>query len=82
MYYAFGERDLIGIIDFKKPEDAAAFGLAVAAGGALSLYKTTPLLSVDQGIEAMRKADELRAVYSAPTTISLTEKTKATAGKR
>src|SRR3954454_18245748 len=59
MYYAFGERDLVGIIDFKAPEDAAAFALAVGATGALTMYRTTPLLSVDQGIKSMHKAKEL-----------------------
>jgi uncharacterized protein with GYD domain len=71
MYYAFGDRDLIGIIDFKTPEDAAAFALAVGAGGALSMYRTTPLLTVDQGIKSMHKAKELRDVYTPPTTVNL-----------
>src|SRR5205823_5542063 len=52
LYYAFGDSDLVGIIDFKTPEDAAAFALAVTASGALRSYKTTPLLTVDQGIES------------------------------
>ena len=29
IYYAFGEADLVGIIDFPTPEDAAGFALAV-----------------------------------------------------
>jgi uncharacterized protein with GYD domain len=73
MYYAFGENDLIGVIDFKKPEDAAAFGLAMAAGGALRTYKTTPLLSVEQGMTSMKKAAEIRKQYAPPTTVSLVE---------
>ena len=36
--------------------DAAAFAMAVAASGAVKTIKTTPLLSVEEGIEAMRKA--------------------------
>jgi hypothetical protein len=35
---------------------AAAFALAAAAGGGLKAYKTTPLLTFEQGIEAMKKA--------------------------
>src|SRR3954466_11272250 len=73
MYYAFGERDLVGIIDFKTPEDAAAFALAVGSGGALTMYRTTPLLSVDQGMKAMHKAKALRDVYAPPKTVSLVE---------
>jgi hypothetical protein len=30
--------------------------MAVAAGGACKAFKTTPLLSVEEGVEAMRKA--------------------------
>jgi uncharacterized protein with GYD domain len=73
MYYAFGEADLVGIIDFPTPEDAAAFALAVGASGALSLYRTTPLLTVDQGIESMRRAADIRKVYAPPITVSLVE---------
>ena len=73
IYYSFGDVDLVAIIDFKKPEDAAAFALAVNSSGALRSYKTTPLLSVDQGIESMKKAEELRKVYSPPLTVSLVD---------
>jgi uncharacterized protein with GYD domain len=71
LYYAFGDVDLIGVIDFPMPEDAAAFALAVGASGALRLYRTTPLLSVDQGIDSLRRAGEVRKVYSPPLTVSL-----------
>lgn len=73
MYYAFGEVDLVAIADFPTPEDAAAFGLAVGSSGALRLYRTTPLLSVEQGIESMRRAEALRSVYAPPLTVSLVE---------
>src|SRR3954465_6586203 len=82
MYYAFGERDLVGIIDFKTPEDAAAFALAVGAGGALTMYRTTPLLTVDQGIKSLHKAKELRDVYTPPTTVSLVEQRRKTKASR
>jgi uncharacterized protein with GYD domain len=71
MYYSFGDVDLVGIIDFPTPEDAAAFGIAVGSSGALRLYRTTPLLSVDQGLESLRRAAEVRKVYSPPLTVSL-----------
>jgi uncharacterized protein with GYD domain len=82
MYYAFGDRDFVGVMDFKTPEDAAAFALAVNSGGALSTFRTTPLLSVDQGIKSMHKAKAARKSYTPPTTVNLVEqreaKTKAT----
>jgi uncharacterized protein with GYD domain len=66
LYYAFGDVDVVVIADFKTPEDAAAFSLAVGSSGALRLCRTTPLLSVDQGIESMRTASKLRGVYAPP----------------
>jgi uncharacterized protein with GYD domain len=72
-YYAFGEVDVIAIADFKRAEDAAAFSLAVGSGGALRLCRMTSLLSVDQGMESMRKAQEVRASYTPPTTVSVAE---------
>jgi len=38
---------------------AAAFSMAASAGGALKAIKTTPLLTVQEGIEAMRKAADV-----------------------
>jgi hypothetical protein len=35
---------------------AAAFAVAVAGGGACKNVKTTPLLSLAEGLEAMKKA--------------------------
>jgi uncharacterized protein with GYD domain len=65
-FYAFGDYDLIVIADFATPEGAAAFSLAATAGGSTKTLKTTELLSVDQGIDAMRTAAEARAVYTPP----------------
>ena len=53
---AFGEYDIVGVVEMPENTDAAAFAMAIAAGGAAKTFKTTPLLSVEEGIEAMRKA--------------------------
>jgi uncharacterized protein with GYD domain len=55
-YFAFGEYDIIGIIEMPGNVDMAAFSLAAAAGGACRTVKTTPLMTTAEGIEAMRKA--------------------------
>jgi uncharacterized protein with GYD domain len=57
-WLAFGEYDIVGVIELPENTDAAAFAMAVAAGGAAKTFKTTPLLSVEEGVEAMRKAQE------------------------
>lgn len=67
VYYTFGDRDLVAIADFPSPEDAAAFSLAATAGGAVASIRTTPLLTVEQGIVAMTKAEAASGAYQAPT---------------
>jgi uncharacterized protein with GYD domain len=67
VYYTFGDRDLVALVDFPTQEDAAAFSLAATSGGAVASIRTTPLLTVEQGITAMKKADAVAASYHAPT---------------
>jgi uncharacterized protein with GYD domain len=55
-YFAFGEYDIVAILQMPGNVDAAAFALAAAAGGAVKALKTTPLLSTAEGLEAMKKA--------------------------
>ena len=55
-WLAFGEYDIVGVVELPENTDAAAFAMAVYAGGAVKAFKTTPLLSVAEGVEAMRKA--------------------------
>ncbi len=55
-WMTFGDYDIMVILDMPDQVAAAAFAVAVAAGGACKSVKTTPLLSIEQGIEAMKKA--------------------------
>ena len=55
-WFAFGDYDLVGVLDMPDNASAAAFSVAVAAGGACKDVKTTPLLSIAEGLEAMKKA--------------------------
>ncbi|MBI2189282.1 MAG: GYD domain-containing protein [Acidobacteria bacterium] len=55
-YFSFGEYDIIAIVEMPSNVDAAAFSLAAAAGGACKAIKTTPLMSVQEGVQAMQKA--------------------------
>ena len=57
-WMAFGDYDLIGVLEMPDNVSAAAFAVAVAAGGACKNVKTTPLLSIAEGIEAMKKAGQ------------------------
>jgi uncharacterized protein with GYD domain len=58
IWLAFGEDDLVGIIDMPNNVAAAAISIAFAAGGACKNVKTTPLMSIQEGIDAMKKAAE------------------------
>jgi uncharacterized protein with GYD domain len=73
IYYAFGDYDLVGIIEFPTAEDAAGFSLAVTGSGALRSFRTTPLLTVDQGVASMKRAAEIRKSYTSPSTVTLVE---------
>ncbi len=50
------EYDTVEIIELPDNVDAVAFSMAVPAGGALKAIKTTPLLTMDQAVAAMKKA--------------------------
>ena len=58
-WYAFGTHD--GYNLWEAPDDVsmAAVALAIGSGGALSSFETTVLMSVDDTIEALRKAGEV-----------------------
>jgi uncharacterized protein with GYD domain len=55
-WLAFGEYDVVVIAQMPDNVSAAAFSMAVTAGGALRACKTTPLLTTEEGVQAMRKA--------------------------
>ena len=55
-YYAFGEHDIVLICEMPDNASAAAFALAVGAGGTVASYKTTVLLTPEEAVQAMSKA--------------------------
>jgi uncharacterized protein with GYD domain len=65
-WYAFGSYD--GYTLWEAPDNVsmAAVALAISAGGALSSIETTILLTVDETIDALRKAQQVK--YRAPGT--------------
>jgi uncharacterized protein with GYD domain len=64
-WFAFGEYDVVLIIQMPSNVDAGAIAMAFAAGGACKSVKTTPLLSAEEAVEAMKKASS--AGYRAVT---------------
>lgn len=55
-WYAFGDYDVVTIVEMPDNVSAAAFSLAASAGGAVRTIKTTPLLSTAEAVAAMKKA--------------------------
>ena len=62
MYYAYGEDDVVIIVDFPDTTSMAAVSMMVKASGALHT-KATPLLTVEEVDEATRK----QAAFRPPT---------------
>lgn len=63
-WYAFGETDGFALIE--APDDVTAAGILVKVGasGAFSRLATTKLLTVEEAMDAFRRAGEVR--YRAP----------------
>jgi uncharacterized protein with GYD domain len=57
-YFAFGDHDIIVIAELPDNVSAAALAMAFAGGGACRNVKTTPLLSVAEAVDAMKKAGQ------------------------
>jgi uncharacterized protein with GYD domain len=55
-WFTFGDYDVVLVMQMPDNVSAAAFSLAVAASGAFKTHKTTPLMTIADGVEAMKKA--------------------------
>ena len=58
-YMSFGENDLVCIVQFPDNISAASIAMTLAAGGGVTNVKTTPLISIEDGMEAIKKAGSL-----------------------
>jgi uncharacterized protein with GYD domain len=62
-WLSMGEYDAVFIADMPDIESMASIALAVAAGGALKAMHTTALMSGAQGVEALKKAENVAKTY-------------------
>jgi len=58
-YYSFGEYDGVAIYEAPDESAVATIMLAVNAAGHMKATKTTPLVSVEDTLEALRKVGEM-----------------------
>ena len=63
-WYAFGAHDGYNLWEAPDNVSMAAVALAIGGGGALSSIETTVLMTVDETLDALRKAQTLH--YRAP----------------
>lgn len=63
-WYAFGEHDGYTLWEASDNVSMAAVALAITGGGALSSLETTVLLTVEETLDALRKAEQVG--YRAP----------------
>ena len=65
-WYAFGEYDAYNLWEAPDNVSMAAVAMAISGGGALSKYETTVLLTVEDTMDAMQRARDIR--YRPPGT--------------
>ncbi len=65
-YFCFGDYDAVVIAEVPDNVTMAAISMAVGATGALKAFKTTVLLTSEDGTRSMRKAGEAAAAYRPP----------------
>jgi uncharacterized protein with GYD domain len=65
-YQCFGDYDVVFIMEAPDNTRAAGMSMAFSAGGALKSIKTTPLLTSEGAMEAMRKGATAAASYRPP----------------
>ncbi len=58
-YVSFGEYDAVVIAEFPDNQTAATFAMRAAAAGHLKALRTTPLLSMQEAVEAMGRSGSL-----------------------
>jgi len=63
-FLAFGDFDVIGIIQLPDNASAAALSMAMMAGGGITKVKTVALMTWNEGVEAMKQAK--KAAYKPP----------------
>ena len=58
-WYAFGEHDGYNLWEAPDNVSMSAVALAISAGGALSSFQTTVLMTVDETLDALQKAKSI-----------------------
>jgi uncharacterized protein with GYD domain len=66
LFFCFGDYDLVGIVDFPDSRGVAAWSMAVSSGGDVRAFKTTTLLSIEEGLHALGRASVATRAQQTP----------------
>ena len=65
-FYAFGDYDGVGIVEFPSNERCAACATMLGGAGANAAFRTTVLMTSDEGKAAMMLAHVAKTGYASP----------------
>ncbi len=64
LWFTFGDTDIVAIAELPNNVSAAALSMAIGASGTMSSYRSTPMMTSAEAVEAMQKAAAVS--YQAP----------------
>ncbi len=65
-FIGFGAHDLIGFVRMPTPTAARSFSMVISSHDGVRGFEITPLLTFDEGVEAMQQGHDNSAGYSVP----------------
>lgn len=65
-FFTFGQYDIVLIYELPDNVTAASLSMVLSAAGTVTEVETTPLLTMEEAIDAMRTAGETVGVYQPP----------------
>lgn len=65
-FFSFGDYDAVFLVEAPDNTTIAAGSLAVSAAGTVSAFKTTPLLTMEEAMNAMKIAGTAIGTYKPP----------------
>lgn len=65
-FFCFGEFDIVLLFELPDNVSAAALSMVLQSAGTVTDVETTPLMTMEEAISAMRTAGDTTGVYQAP----------------
>lgn len=65
-FFSFGEYDIILLFELPDNVGAASLSMVLSASSSATEIETTPLLTMQEAVEAMHRSSEAMAVYTPP----------------